>query len=86
MRLELMTYALQKRRRDCVSVMTDEAYGDGISLVAPQVAILTDDDRCVEVMIPHDLSELIQNWPMLDTAMRSALLSVVRANALTTQQ
>jgi hypothetical protein len=62
MRLELMTYALQKRRRDCVSVMTDEAYGDGISLVAPQVAILTDDDRCVEVMIPR-MEIGVQNGP-----------------------
>ena len=81
MRLELMTYALRKRRSDCVSQETPVSCDDADSSVAPEVAILTDDDRCVEVMLPDDLSELIQHWPMLDTAMRSALLAMVRAGA-----
>jgi hypothetical protein len=31
------------------------------------------------VMIPDDLSELIRLWPMLDEAIRSAVLALVRS-------
>ena len=80
MRLELMTYALRKRRRDCVSQETPASCDDEDSSVAPEVAILTDDNGCIELMLPDDLSELIHLWPMLDEEMRPALLSIVRAN------
>ena len=78
MRLELTTYALRKRGHDCVSPETPMSCDIEDSSVAPEVAILTVENRCVEVMIPDDLSELIQLWPILDEAIRSALLTVAR--------
>ena len=78
MRLELMTYALRKRGADCVSLETEEGYVDSNSSVAPKVALKTRDSGCVELMLPDDLSELIQLWPKLDEAIRSALLAVAR--------
>ena len=61
--------------------VTTRAYALVQSSVAPQVAILTDDNGCVEVMIPDDLSELIRLWPMLDEAIRSALLALARVGS-----
>ena len=61
--------------------VTTRAYALVQSSVAPQVAILTDDNGCVEVIIPDDLSELIRLWPMLDEAIRSALLALARVGS-----
>jgi hypothetical protein len=51
---------------------------DGFS-VAPEVALGTGGNRCVELMIPDDLSELIRLWPMLNEEVRSAVLALARA-------
>ena len=61
--------------------VTTRAYALVQSSVAPQVAILTDDNGCLEVMIPDDLSELIRLWPMLDEAIQSALLALARVGS-----
>ena len=82
MRLELMTYALRKCKKASVSHDGAPTCVDENSSVAPEVAILTDDNRRVEMILSDDLSELLQLWPMLKETARSALLALVRKNAM----
>ncbi len=74
MRLELMTYALRKRRQETISSIAVTSSVDSPDSVAPEVAHSSSD----LVSIPNDLKEVIGLWEGLDDTVRNAVVAIIR--------
>ncbi len=81
MRLELMTYALRKRRREVAIDDAVSSYVDRDCVVAPMVALGSPERDRESVTLPDDLSEVVQLWPGLSNEIRNAVLAIIRQSS-----